>query len=59
MQKEVQELLAKGGIEPSTGGTGFYSNVFVIFKNSGGLHPTLNIKCFIHYMYIPSLYFYY
>ena len=32
IQKEVDELLAKGAIEPSSGGAGFYSSVFVVPK---------------------------
>ena len=28
IQKEVDELLAKGAIEPSTGGASFYSSIF-------------------------------
>ena len=30
IQKEVDELLAKGAIEPSFGGAGFNSSVFVV-----------------------------
>ena len=30
IQKEVYELLAKGAIEPSSGGAGFYSSMFVV-----------------------------
>ena len=30
IQKEVDELLAKGAIEPSSGGAGFYSSMFVV-----------------------------
>ena len=37
IQKEVDELLAKGAIEPFTGGTGFYSNVYVVPKHAGCL----------------------
>ena len=37
IQKEVDELLAKGETEPSSGGAGFYSNVFVVPKHTGGL----------------------
>ena len=36
IQKEVDELLAKGAIEPSSGGAGFYSSVFVVPKHTGG-----------------------
>ena len=54
IQKEVDELLAKGAIEPSSGGAGFYSSVFVVPKQSGGLHPILNLKHFNRYMHIPS-----
>ena len=32
IQKEVDELLSKGAIEPSSGGAGFYSSVFVVPK---------------------------
>ena len=35
--KEVDELLAKGAIEPSTVGAGFYSNVLVFPKCTGSL----------------------
>ena len=32
IQKEVAKLLAKGVIEPSSGGAGFYSRVFLVPK---------------------------
>ena len=35
----MQELLAKEENEPSTGGAGCYSIVFVAAKQSGSLHP--------------------
>ena len=54
IQKEVDELLAKGAIEPSSGGAGFYSRVFVVPKCTGSLGPILNLMCFNHYMHIPS-----
>ena len=54
IQKEVDELLAKGAIEPSSGGAGFYSSVFVVPKHTGGLQPILNLKRFNCYMHIPS-----
>ena len=54
IQKEVDELLAKGVIEPSLGGASFYSSVFVVPKHTGGLHPILNLKRFNHFMHIPS-----
>ena len=54
IQKEVDELLAKGAIEPSSGGARFYSSVFVVPKHTGGLRPILNLKRFNHYMHIPS-----
>ena len=37
IKKEVDGLLVKGVIEPLTAGSGFYSNVFVIPKCTGGL----------------------
>ena len=37
IQREVGELLAKGAIEPSSSGAGFYSSVFVVPKHTGGL----------------------
>ena len=37
IQKEVDELLAKGAIEPSSRDTGFYSSMFVVPKHTGGL----------------------
>ena len=54
IQKEVDDLLAKGAIEPSSGGAGFYSSMFVVPKHTGGLQPIFNLKCFNHYMHIPS-----
>ena len=54
IQKEVDELLAKGAIEPSSGGAGFYSSVFVVPKCTEGLCPILNLKHFNCYMHIPS-----
>ena len=54
IQKEVDELLAKGAIEPSSGGARFYSSVFVVPKHTGGLRPILNLKHFNRYMHIPS-----
>ena len=37
MQREADELFAKGTIEPLTGGARFYSNTFVVFKHTCGL----------------------
>ena len=54
IQKEVDELLAKRAIEPSSRGAGFYSSMFVVPKCTGGLRPILNLKCFNHYGHIPS-----
>ena len=54
IQKEVDELLAKGAIELSSDGTGFYSSMFVVPKATGGLWPILYQRCFNHYMHIPS-----
>ena len=54
IQKEVDELLAKGAIETSSGGAGFYSSMFVVPKHTGGLRLILNLKCFKCFMHIPS-----
>ena len=54
IQKEVDEFLAKGVIEPSSGGAGFYSSIFVVPKCTVGLLLKLNLKHFNHYMYVPS-----
>ena len=54
IQKEVDELLAKGAIDPSSGGAGFYSSMFVVPKHTGGFCPILNLKHFNRYMHIPS-----
>ena len=53
IQKEVDELLAKGAIEPSSGGAGFYSSMFMVPRCTGGLWPMHNLKHFNHYMHIP------
>ena len=50
IQKEVDELLARGVIEPSPGGAGFYSRLFVVPKHTSGLWPSLNLKQFNHFM---------
>ena len=54
IQKEVDELLAKGAIETASGDTGFYSNMIVVPKHTGGLWPILNLKWFNHYLHIHS-----
>ena len=54
IQKEVDELLAKVAIEPSSGGASFYSSVFVVPKHTWDLRPILNLKHFNHFMHIPS-----
>ena len=54
IQKVVNELLAKGAIEPSSDGASFYSSVFVVPKHTGGLCPILSLKHFNHFMHIPS-----
>ena len=54
IQKEVDELLAKGATELSSGGAGVYSRVFVLPKCTGDLQPMLNLKHFNHYIHIPS-----
>ena len=54
IQKQVDELLAEGAIEPSSGGAGFYSSMFVVPKYTGGLCPMLNQKHFNCFMHIPS-----
>ena len=41
-------------IEPSSGGAGFYSSVFVIPKCTAGVWPILNLKQFNHYLHVAS-----
>ena len=58
IQKEVDELLSKGAIEPSPGGAGFYFNVFVVPKCTGGLWPILDCKqvnCYMHFQLLRCL----
>ena len=55
IQKVVDELFAISVIEWCTGGTGFYSNAFVVPKYTGGLQPILNLKQFNHCMHIPTV----
>ena len=47
IQREVDELLAKGVIEIFSGHAGFYSSMFVVPKCIWGLWPVLNLKHFI------------
>ena len=44
IQKEVQEFIALQANDPSPGGAGFYSNMFLVPKHSGGLWPILHLK---------------
>ena len=44
IRKEVDNLLAKDTTKPSTGGAGFYSNVFVVPKCTGSSHHMLNTR---------------
>ena len=59
IQNEVDKLLSKGAIEPSSGGAGFYSSVFVVPMCAGGLLAILNLKWFNHgiciYLLLRSL----
>ena len=52
--QEVDELLAMGATEPSSGRAGFYSSMFVVPKHTGGLQSILNLKHFNQYMHVPS-----
>ena len=52
-KKELDDLLTKCAFEPSTDGAGFYPNIFVL-EHTGGLCPILNLKCFNHYISIPT-----
>ena len=54
IQKEVDELLAKGATESSIGGVGFYLNVFVVTKHTGGLWSIFNLNQFNCYVCIPT-----
>ena len=54
IQKELDEILAKGAIEPLTGDACFYWNVFMVPKHAGGLWLLLNIKWFNCYIHIPT-----
>ena len=54
IQKGVDDVPAKGVIEPSSGGAGFYSSMFVVPKYTNSLWPILNLKRFNNYLHIPS-----
>ena len=51
---QVNKLKHKGATEPSSGGSGFYSNVFGVTKCTGGLWPILSLKWLNHCMLIPT-----
>ena len=53
-RRKLMSFLLKGATEPSSGGAGFYSSVFVVPKHTGGLCPILNLKHFNCFMHIPS-----
>ena len=44
IQKEVDELLIRDATDPLNDGTGFYLNVFVVPKHTGGLQPIFNLR---------------
>ena len=46
-QNVVDELLAKGAIEPSSGGAGFHSSVFVVPKHTDASGPYLTLSSLI------------
>ena len=50
----MDDLLAKGMTEPSSGIADFYYSVYVVPKHTGGLWSILNLKWFNHYLHIPS-----
>ena len=52
--QEVDKLLLKEVTEPSSGGAGFYSCMFVVPMHTGGPQPMLNFKQFNYYLLIPS-----
>ena len=52
IQKEGDEMLAEGVIEPSSGSAGFYSSVFVVPNHAGGLQSVLFLKQFNGCMHI-------
>ena len=54
IKQEVEELLAKGTNEPLVVDAGFYLNVFVVPKCTGGLGPLLHLTQFNFFMHIPS-----
>ena len=47
IQKEVDEVLAKGVIKPSSGGAGFYSSVFVVPMCTVASGPYLTLSSLI------------
>ena len=53
IQMEVDELISKGAVEPSSAGAGFYSSVFVVPRHTGDLKPILYLQQFNHYLHIP------
>ena len=54
IQEQVDELLAKGAIEPLMGSTRFYSYVYMFLKHTGGLWHMPNFKQFKCFMHVPS-----
>ena len=51
--QKVDQLLAKGVIEPSTDDASFYSN-FVVPKHIDGSYPILHLKQFDYCMHLPT-----
>ena len=55
IQREADELLAKGAIEPSSGGASFYLSMFVVPKHTGGLQPIVNLIIICIYLLLRCL----
>ena len=54
IQRMLMSFLLREQLNPLLVVLVFYSSVFEVPKHTRGLQPILNLKCFNHYMHIPS-----
>ncbi len=55
-EQQVQDLMDKGAVErvQKRFSPGFYSNLFLVQKASGGYHPVINLKPLNRCMVVPK-----
>ena len=50
LEKELQDLVVKGAVEPATPSPGYYSRMFVVQKASGAWRPIIDLSTLNHFI---------